>query len=256
MASETEPEGIGATERSFQVLEALRTLNGGRVSEVADYLDIPTSTAHSHLVTLHNLEYVTKEGDEYLVGTRFVDLGRTAIERNPVYPAIEDIITELAEETQERVQFCVEEHGLGVFLGSAEGKHSIPTGTPIGSRVHLHQIATGKAILAALPEPHVEAILDRRGLPPSTENTITDRETLYTELETVREQGYVLNHEEYMDGVNAIAAAIQGHHGHVVGSIGITGPAHRLNDDVLESEFSDKILGFVNELEINLQYRE
>lgn len=248
-----ESDTIGATQRSFEVLEALCELNGGRVSEVARYLDIASSTAYSHLSTLHHLEYVIKKGDTYHVGGKFLMLGQRAVERNPVHPDIEDILQELAEETQERVQFCVQEHGLGVFLDSVEGKHGIRIETPIGAQVHLHQTATGKAILASLPRSETRSILDRRGLPASTENTITDREALLNELEVARTQGYALNREEFLEGVNAIGAAIQGQHGEIVGALGVAGPAHRLNSDVLEAEYSSKLLGIVNELEVNLK---
>lgn len=251
MASHDTP--IGATQQSFEIIEALRKMSGGRVSEVAKYVATPTSTVHSHLMTLHELGYVSKRGDMYFIGARFVQLGQTVIEENPAYPDFKSNIEELAEETQERVQFCIEDHGFGVFIGSAEGKHSINTETPVGHRVHLHQTATGKAILSELPETRVNQIIDDRGLPAATTETIINERDLKTELSHVSEMGYAISVQEYMDAVNAIAVPICGKAGQVVGSIGITGPANRLTREHLETEFAEKLLGIASEMEINLK---
>lgn len=255
MAQQSSGPGlIGATQKSFQVLEVLNEIEGGRVAEVAEHMGTPTSTAHSHLSTLYKLEYVVKEGDEYHIGFRFLEFGEHAKSRRPIFELVEDIVDELAEETEERAQFCVEEHGLGVFVNSAEGSHGINTNTGIGARVPLHQTAVGKAILAHLPEVRVESIIERRGLPESTERTITQRSELMEELRVTRDRGYGLNNEEYITGVRAIGVPVRDQNDRLVGSLGLAGPAHRMTDDVFENEYPTIMLGIVNEAEINLKY--
>ena len=44
-------------------------------------------------------------------------------------------------------------------------------------------------MLAEMDHERVEAVIERCGLSRQTENTTTDREALYDELETVRSQG-------------------------------------------------------------------
>lgn len=51
-----------------------------------------------------------------------------------------------------------------------------------GHRVHLHNTALGKAILAHYPRERLEAILDRHGMPQTSEETIIDRGGLFEEL--------------------------------------------------------------------------
>jgi len=41
-------------------------------------MDLATSTAHKYLATLASENYVVKEGDEYHVGLRFLDLSTYA----------------------------------------------------------------------------------------------------------------------------------------------------------------------------------
>lgn len=55
------------------------------VSELAVEQDIPTSTAHVHLKTLHSLGYVIKEDGAYRLGLRFLCDGGTIRQHQHIY---------------------------------------------------------------------------------------------------------------------------------------------------------------------------
>jgi DNA-binding IclR family transcriptional regulator len=118
----------------------------------------------------------------------------------------------------------------------------------------LHSVAAGKSILAHMSEEDVWQIIEDRGLPKITENTITDSETLFEELEMIREQGYSVNDQENLDGLKAIGAPILGADGQVIGALSVSGPTHRMKGEYFESELPDLLLGVVNELELNIAY--
>lgn len=242
---------VKSSERTFDVLEILRERNGARVTEVADELDLAKSTVHRYLATLRKREYVVKEGDEYAVGLRFLELGQTARYRKPIYELAEPVVEDLAAETEERAVFLIEEHGQAVYVHRATGEHAVRASPGPGERVPIHATAAGKAILAYLPERRVREILDRRGLPARTQNTITSRNELREELERVREHGYAINQEENVRGVRAVGVPIRPND-RVVGALSISGPIQRMQ----EKEGRDQqnllnlLLGSANELEI------
>lgn len=236
------------------VVEGIRELDGARVTELADHLDIGKSTAHRHLTTLEAHEYVVKEGDEYHLGLRLLGLGEYVRERNPVYSMARPIVDQLAEETEERALFMTEEHGRAVYLYRGVGAHAVHTNSTTGTRRYLHTIAGGKAMLAHFPTECVDAIVDRWGLPGETESTITDREELAAELERIRDRGVAFNREECIPGLQAVAAPVLGPDGSVVGALSVSGPAHRMKGEWLEEEIPDLLLGSANELELNLEY--
>jgi DNA-binding IclR family transcriptional regulator len=128
------------------------------------------------------------------------------------------------------------------------------TSSEIGNRRPLHQLAAGKAILAALPTEEVDRIVDRRGLPSRTDNTITDEERLREELERVRERGYAFNRSESIEGLNAVGACFRDEEGWPLGALSISGPANRLTGSLFEDELPNRLLGAINEVEINLKY--
>lgn len=246
---------IDAVERCIQVVEELEERDGAGVTEIADSLGWAKSTVHTHLRTLEENEYVVRRGDEYVLGFPFLSLGQYVKNRERVYMAVEPKIEELAEQTGRRVQFITNEHGHAVYVRIAEGQHAVSTGSKLGrSRMMLHASAAGKSILSELPRAEVERILDKNGLKEFTENTITDRDALFEELETIRARGYAFNHEEHIQGLRAVAAPVHGPDGEVLGSVSIAGAARRMQGEQFEEELPELLLGVVNEVELDLAY--
>jgi len=248
-------ERIRTTQTSFEVLLALQELGPARLSEVADHLGMAQSTTHRHLNTLLEMRYVSRRGERYQLGLRFARLGRAARAREPAYRKARSHVRRLAGETGERAQFVVEDHGLGVYLAVETGENAVRAGFGVGRQIHLHCSSGGKSILAHLPDERVDCILDRWGLPEQTAHTITDRDTLYEELERVRERGYATNREEHVDGLNAAGVPVV-HDGTVLGALVVAGPAGRLKGERLEAELPDLLRASANELELNLAYAD
>lgn len=249
-----ESERIEAVERSLAVVDAVQELDGARVTELAEYLGWAPSTVHTHLKTLEYHRYLIREGDTYNIGLEFLNRGGYARERKHAYRMAEDIVEELAEETEERAQFIVEEHGRGVYLHTATGKHAVQVNSRLGRVKALHNSASGKSILSQLSEERVAEIVDRWGLEASTENTITDFEELIAELEDVRSQGVAFNREESTKGLHAIAVPVVGSYGQPIGAFGISGPSNRFKGKLFETELPDLLLGAANELELKIEY--
>lgn len=225
--SHTPGKRIKSSERLFDILETIKRLEGATLGELADELDMAKSTVHDHLSTLLHRGYVVKRGDTYDVGLLFLDLGSYARRRNRLFKYVKSKIDWLAEETNERTQFMVEEHGRGYDVYRSHGYLSVATGPRIGKPVLLHKNAAGKSILASLPRERVESILDHWGQPRYTEHTITDRETLFRELDAVRANGYAINGEESQEGIRAIGIAVVCNE-ECIGAISVSGPVHRI----------------------------
>ncbi len=245
---------IKAARISLEIVEVLRRRQGAGVSEVARELDMPTSTIHDHLRTLEEERYLVKENDVYHVGTRFLELGEQARSRQKVYEIARPEVDDLAEETGEHANLMIEEHGLGVFLYKARGSDAVRLDTHVGMRVPLQTTSLGKAIMAFRPRSDVEDILDRHGLPDVTANTITDRKTLFDELEQVQERGYAHDDEERVKGMRCIAAPITNEDGHAIAGVSVSGPKSRMRGDLYTDEMPERIRKSANVIEVNLTY--
>ncbi len=93
----------------------------------------------------------------------------------------------------------------------------------------LHTGASGRAVLAFLPEEEREAILSSEPLLAATERTITDPQALRSVLEQVRRTGYALSLEERRIGGAGLAAPVFGPGGQVVAEVGVGVPTQRFD---------------------------
>lgn len=245
---------MNTTKKLFTIVEELRERNGARLSELSTTLDIPKSTIHRHLTTLEELEYVVKTGDMYHIGSQFLYTGTTVQEREEVYTDIGSRIKELASETNERAQFMIEEHGYMVYIQRETGEHAVRTNTKLGKQMPIHATSGGKAILSQMTENKISEIIDRRGLPKITENTITEKEEFLDEIKNIRKTGVSYNDQEYIDGLRSVSVPILKPNGQPVGAIGISGPLNRFKGDFYREELPNKLLGVGNEIELNIKY--
>lgn len=107
-----------------------------------------------------------------------------------------------------------------------------------GKTAPLHATALGKAILAHLPQSHLEELLSVIRLTPQTSKTITSSDDLYKELQEVKEKGYAVDNEEFEEGVRCIAAPIHRHNGETDAAVSITGFAVQMKGKEVDEKAS------------------
>jgi DNA-binding IclR family transcriptional regulator len=252
--AQRELETVKSDETLFAIIEGVKELDGAGVTRLADHVGVSKSTVHRHLATLKRNEYVVKNDDEYQLGFQFLDFGGYVRRQNETAKQIRTRVNQLAKETDELSAFVIEEYGLGVFVHRGIGSNAVGTDARIGKRFRLHSLAAGKAILSELPEERVDEIIDTHGLPAKTKHTITDRDELKREFETVRERGYAIDREEHIKGLRAVATPVHGPDNQLRGALNVAGPSHRLKGEWFEEEIPEQLLGVVNEFELDITY--
>lgn len=251
---ETGGARIKSLDTTVSVIEALETLDGGTVTEIANEAELSKSAVHKHLQTLRSHNYIVQGGTEYRLSFRFLDLGGYVRTQFPEATLIKEKVRELADQTGEVAQCMTEEHGMAVVLFRESGTNGVPTRTRPGKRMYLHQTASGKAILSQLERSRVEEILDRHGLPQATSTTITDRESLFEELQEIREQGVAFSYGESTQGLYAVAAPVTDPEGEVLCACVVSGPNHRMKGGPMNDEYPNLLLSVVNEIELNIAH--
>lgn len=245
---------VKAAKNSMEIVEAVRELGGAGVSEVAQHVSMPTSTVHDHLRTLTEEEYLVKKDSKYYIGSRFLQLGDHARSRRKVFTIAQPEVDKLAEKTGEHANLMIKEHDVGVFLYTAQGSEAVHLDTHSGMRVPLQTTALGKAIMAYLPRDEVEEIIDRRGLPEVTANTITNREQLFQQLDEIRERGFATDDEERVEGMRCVAVPITDEAERAIAAVSISGLKRRMEGDKFTQEIPNRVLRSANVIEVNLTY--
>jgi IclR family acetate operon transcriptional repressor len=142
-------------------------------------------------------------------------------------------IERINEKTGETVHLAVLQGDAMMKIAKRESRHAVrvDTGT-LGKSDAPHATASGKAMLAWLPEDDMRRVLSN-GLARFTAKTITEWPELIEALRHVRRNGYAVDDEEYQPGVICIGAPIRDHNGAVVGAISASTPTMRAKDDHL-----------------------
>ncbi|MCO8266205.1 HTH-type transcriptional regulator XacR [Haloferax prahovense] len=245
---------VRTTEKTLALVEELMQKGPCGVTELASDLDMGKSAVHNHLTTLQKHGYVLKDGDDYRVGLKFLEVGGHSRKSMEVYQVAEPEVKSLAADTGELANLLVEEQGMGVYLMRAKGDDAVDLDTYAGLRTNLHTTALGKAILANLPESRVDEIIERHGLEQKTPKSIGTRQELFQVLEAVRERGYAIDDGERLEGLRCLAAPIKSSSGEVLGAISVSAPASRVSDEDLHGSLPERVLSAANVVELNINY--
>lgn len=242
---------LRTTNITLRIIEQLRVMEEATLSELVDSLEFSKSCIYNHLHTLDANGYVLKEGEQYRLSLKFYSLGEAAKSSIRGLENIERKVFEMANQTGEEVDFSVYEDGHTIVVFDKIGE-SGRSGFQLGQYNYMNTNAAGKAILAEMPDDRVDEIIQQTGLPKQTEETITTRDELFADLETVRDRGFSINYEENYVGNCAVAVAVNDPFETPIGAIAILGPTWRLNRSDLKN-YGKRLSSEIESLETQIE---
>lgn len=188
----------------------------------------------------------------YAIGVQAVQLGLAALSTFDLTAIAPAYLQALVAETGESAFLAVLDDGEVVYLLKQEGQSAIRTTAMLGSRRSIHCTALGKAFLATMPPLEAKALLERKGMPAKTRQTITDLNRLWEELAQVRLRGYAVDREEVEEGLMCLGAPIRNHQGKTVAAISMAGPVARVLP--YEEQYGRRVVAAAQEISLALGY--
>lgn len=216
--------------KGLRLLETLASSEQPRgVTDLANELKFTKSNVHRLLVTLQAQGYVRQipSSSAYELTTKIWGLGSKVIHRMGLIDIARPAMTRLAEITGETIHLSVLEDTEVVYVDKIESAHLVRAHTSVGMRAPAFTMATGKAMLAHLPDDYLERF--RPHMRRYTDTTRMTIQELRKDIALVRSQGYSsVLHGEWREGIAACACAIVGRSGELAGAIGVSGPDTRV----------------------------
>jgi IclR family acetate operon transcriptional repressor len=230
------PTAIQSVDRALTLLELIASAGGDvGLNELAARADLNPSTCHHLLATLAQRGYVAKApGRRYRLGSRMLAFSQACLRQVDLPQRAAPYLEKINEATGETVHLAILQGDELMTVAKRDARHAVrvDAGT-VGKSDAAHATATGKAILAWLPETEIERIVSARGLRGFTPNTITTYPALIEELRSVRREGFAMDREEFQPFVVCVGAPIRDLTGAVVGSISASTPVFRATDEHL-----------------------
>jgi len=231
-----EPAGapVQSVDRALTILELLAQGGDAGVTEIAAGLGLHKSTAFRLLATLeaHRMVEQINDRGQYRLGVGNLRLAGATTARLDVVTEARPVCRQLAADTGETVNITVRSETSALYLEQVAGSSALQSHNWVGQRIPLHATSNGKVLLSELSEAEFKAAVP--DLPRLTEQTITKRKALWTELAEVRRLGYALAVDELEEGLTAAAAPIRNAHGDIIASMSISGPSFRLTTQRLD----------------------
>jgi len=221
---------VKSAARVMDVLDVLRNHpDGMTLQELCNELNIPKSSMHEILHTMTERNYLNQsENKRYSTGFKLIELGLSSLDRINVYQSAKQYMVKLVELFEETAFMAVCVDDEMVYINKLDCSRSVRTTVTLGDHKPMHCTSLGKSFLAFKSETEVERIVQRKGLPAYTSQTITNYERLLKELESVRQRGVACDNQEIEWGLTCIACPIFDYHGRVVAAISVAGPSLRI----------------------------
>ncbi len=205
--------GAPSVKKAFAILGAISSSKDGMgVSDLAKKLKMAKSTVHGMTSALEELGAAMRDPltKKYKLGFALLEIGRSAYSQIDLQTSARPVTEELMEKTRTSVFLGILNWDQVTILDIVESRQELNITAPVGSTIPLFAGAVGKVFLASMPEEQAAKMVQSRGLPRFTDNSIVDMEIYFNELRQVRQKGYAVDDEEYILGVRAVASPLMG----------------------------------------------
>lgn len=217
---------VKSVDKALRIVQLFINSESLSFTEICQQADLPKATAFNLIETLEVHKYLHRNPNgRYALGRTLLELGNLYTSRLHLRDIAYPIMQRMSEITNQTSQLTMLSDLNVVYLEKVDSSGLIQLNTRIGSTFPAHCTATGKIMLAFLPEDELNSLLQNRPLTKMTAYTITDKDALKENLAETRRNGYSVDNRESNDQIMAFGAPIRDSSGKVIAGISLTGLA-------------------------------
>jgi IclR family transcriptional regulator, KDG regulon repressor len=226
----TAPKQVLVLQKTLDILEALKSeRNGIGLADVARSVAMPKATVYRILATLEIRGYLDRSADGgYRMSDKLFSLQRDVSPEQNLLRVAPKIMEQTAEECRETVNLGTLDGGEVVVVATVESPQTVRMASKVGNRRYLHTTALGKILLSSMDDRSIRRLIQLKGLPKLTANSITTQTAMLAEIQKIRKQGYAIDNQENELEGRCIAMKISGGAG-VGSALSISGPVFRMD---------------------------
>ncbi|HLI37157.1 MAG TPA: IclR family transcriptional regulator [Streptosporangiaceae bacterium] len=222
---------IESVDNALRILLLLGERSELRLTEVAEYLGVASSTAHRLLAMLAYRGFVRQEARSraYRAGTALTGVAFSVLQRFDVRETLRPVLEGLHRELGETVHLGILDGAAVRFIDAIESPKAVRVASRLGQSMPANCTSTGKAMLAQLPPDELRRLYPDEELPGLTRNSIRSRAALDLELEEIRRRGYATSNEESEESVCSVAVAFPAGRSPVRAAVNVSVPVIRMS---------------------------
>lgn len=225
---------VKSATRALQILKAVGTAKEGlKHIEIANALNIPKGSLSFLLIDLITEGFLRTDatGKRYIIGPQILSIAGHYLSSLDIVKLSAPIIRDLVAKTNETAGLAVKIGWEVMIVCKENSPEPFKWDLEIGTRFPMYSTAAGKAILAHLDEKEIRDYFHTVPLITKTDRTISDKKTLMSQLEKIRNSALAYAFEEQYDGMIGLAAPVFNNERRVIASIVQPIPTMRFNSD-------------------------
>ena len=229
------PQSVRSVERALDILLCFtREEHARSLTQIAESVHMSKTTVHRLLTTLENKRFITRDKVTglYRLGFRFIEMASLVLQDVELHRWAHPYLQRLSAEFGETVDLSILDGSHVIYLEVIESPQRVKLAAAVGQRLPAFLTASGKALLAYLPEEQVRKIISDN-LAESSNHPAAPVSEMIADLQATAERGYAISEQEYEEAINAVAAPIFDAEKHPIASIAIVGPSYRLTKERL-----------------------
>ena len=226
---------VRAVDRALDILLCFTRDEPTRsLTQIAESIHMSKTTVHRLLATLENKRFIIRDSNTglYRLGLRFIEMASIVLQDVELHRWAQPYLQRLAQEYGETVDLSILDGSHVVYLEVIESPQRVKLAAAVGQRLPAFFTASGKALLAYLPEEQTRKIISDN-LSETADNHALPVSEMISDLRITAERGYAISEQEYEEEINAVAAPIFDRDRQPIASIAIVGPSYRLSKDRL-----------------------
>lgn len=225
---------IESVDNALKILLLLGERSELRLTDVAEYLNVATSTAHRLLAMLQYRGFARQDPRTrvYRAGTALTGAALSILERFDVRAALRPFVESLSHQFAETAHLALLVGASVRFVDAVESPQATRVTSRLGNSMPAHCTSVGKAMLAYCSEDELRRLYPDEELGGLTPNSIRTRSALETELQHVRRRGYATSQEESENGICSVAVAYPPRQAPMRLALNVAAPIHRMNSEL------------------------
>ncbi|MET8517901.1 IclR family transcriptional regulator domain-containing protein [Streptomyces sp. NPDC005134] len=232
------PEGMAGLAKGLAVIETFGQLHTQlTVTDAACAAGLTRATARRCLLTLTDLGYLTHDGKYFRPTPRMARLGGSYTRTDPLPRLAQPHLVSARQTLGESVSLAVLDDGMSVFVARAETERVVSAGVRIGVRLPACSSATGRVLLAALPEDELDTYLAGCRPEPRTEKSLVDVEEIRRRVELARTEDVAVTDEELELGMRSMATPVKDAQGTTRAALSVSAFTARISLEDMREQF-------------------
>jgi IclR family pca regulon transcriptional regulator len=212
------------------------------VTDAARATDTTPATARRCLLTLEAMGYLSHDGKYFTPTPRMVRLGAAYLETSPLPLLAQPHVVAARDELGESVSLAVLDGGHALFVARAEVTRIVSTGVRLGARLPAHASATGRVLMAGLPDEAVDELLRRSQPERTTPGTVVSVDEIRERVLRARDEGMAVTDEELEVGMRSLAVPVRDNRGRTHAAMSVAAFTARVSLEDMRASYAPVLL--------------